>query len=525
MNSSDKDANQTDSSPLESDSSIASTKRIAGFTGWNLVGMCAPMLVAFFSIPFFVKGLGTERFGALTLVWMLVGYFSILDMGMGRAMTKLTAEYLGTNRRHLMANVFWTAIIAMGLFGIAGAILIACSSAYLTNHILNIAPALQNEIHASFLVASAAIPFTVAVTGLIGVLETHQYFRLINIVRIPIGIATYTAPLLVIPFSNSLVPVVSVLISIRILELAIYFAFCLIRIPVLRERIVWDASMIKPLFTFGGWMTASNIALPLMIQIDRMIIGAVQSLADVAYYANPSEIVIKLLILPRSWVSAIFPPMTMLLARQSAEADALFARSVKMLLIVMFPVALAICAIAPEFLTVWLNPEFSKAGAHIMQILTAGIFIYSLSYLAFSLLQSAGRPDLSAKWHIFELPVFLLFAWGATRQWGITGMAWTWAIRGTIDAVVLFALSLRYVPTCKSAIFRCGTMTIISTGLMLVASFPSGLLTRLTIMLFSLVSFTAVAWFWLLQSTERDWATRFILRWRPTRVQHKQQHQ
>ena len=61
---------------------------------WNLIGQGAPLFVALFAIPLLIKGLGTERFGVLVLAWMVVGYFTLFDLGIGRATTKYTSEYL-----------------------------------------------------------------------------------------------------------------------------------------------------------------------------------------------------------------------------------------------------------------------------------------------------------------------------------------------------------------------------------------------------------------------------------------------
>ena len=61
-------------------------------TIFNLAGNIAPLLVGVASIPFLIKGMGTDRFGVLTIAWMLIGYFSLFDMGLGRALTQLVAE-------------------------------------------------------------------------------------------------------------------------------------------------------------------------------------------------------------------------------------------------------------------------------------------------------------------------------------------------------------------------------------------------------------------------------------------------
>ena len=65
---------------------------------WNLLGTVAPLLVAVPAVPRLINGMGTDRFGVLTLAWVVIGYFSLFDFGFGRALTKLVAEKLGAGR-------------------------------------------------------------------------------------------------------------------------------------------------------------------------------------------------------------------------------------------------------------------------------------------------------------------------------------------------------------------------------------------------------------------------------------------
>jgi len=72
--------------------------RIARNTVWNFSGIVAPLLVAVFTVPLLIVGMGKERFGLLSIIWMGVGYLSLFDMGLGRALTRLIAERLGKNQ-------------------------------------------------------------------------------------------------------------------------------------------------------------------------------------------------------------------------------------------------------------------------------------------------------------------------------------------------------------------------------------------------------------------------------------------
>ena len=51
---------------------------------WSLAGTGLPLIVAAASIPSLIAALGTTRFGVLSLAWIVVGYFSLFDLGLGR---------------------------------------------------------------------------------------------------------------------------------------------------------------------------------------------------------------------------------------------------------------------------------------------------------------------------------------------------------------------------------------------------------------------------------------------------------
>src|ERR1700723_226818 len=115
---------------------LTSGHRLARNTVWNLVGTGAPMVVAFFCIPLLIKGLGTDRFGVLTLVWALIGYATLFDLGLGRALTQLVATKLGSGEDHEVPALVWTSLLMMLLLGVIGALVITLLAPWLVNHAL-----------------------------------------------------------------------------------------------------------------------------------------------------------------------------------------------------------------------------------------------------------------------------------------------------------------------------------------------------------------------------------------------------
>src|SRR6266851_5762671 len=117
---------------------LTSGRLLARNTVWNLLGSGAPMLVAVFCIPILIRGLGKERFGVLALAWALVGYASLFDLGLGRALTQLVARKLGAGEEREVPTLVWTSLLLMTLLGVAGAVVVVAVSPWLVHDVLKI---------------------------------------------------------------------------------------------------------------------------------------------------------------------------------------------------------------------------------------------------------------------------------------------------------------------------------------------------------------------------------------------------
>jgi hypothetical protein len=107
---------------------LTNSRLLARNVGLNALGWLLPMLLALGAIPVLVRTLGTDRFGVLSLVWTLVGYFSLFDLGLGRAVTQLVAERLGREQREDLPGLVWTAtwlLVPLGIVGGAAVALLA----------------------------------------------------------------------------------------------------------------------------------------------------------------------------------------------------------------------------------------------------------------------------------------------------------------------------------------------------------------------------------------------------------------
>ena len=344
---------------------LISGRLLARNAVWNLLGYGAPMAVAVVCIPILIRGLGKERFGVLTLAWALIGYASLFDLGLGRALTQLVARKLGAGEEREIPSLAWTSLLLMLLLGFVGTASILLISPWLAGRGLNVPAALQTETLQSFRLLGLSIPFVITTAGLRGLLEAHQRFGLATSLRIPMGVFTFAGPLLVLPFSKSVVPVVGTLVAGRIAAWAAHLLICLRVLPELGRSIAWERSAVGPLLRFGGWMTVTNVVSPLMLTLDRFLIGALVSMTAVAYYATPYEVVTKLWLIPGALVGVMFPAFSTSSAQDRNRTAVLFRQSVKCILLVLFPMALLLIVLAQDGLRVWLGAEFAANSVRV----------------------------------------------------------------------------------------------------------------------------------------------------------------
>jgi O-antigen/teichoic acid export membrane protein len=512
----------TDSSRLVtcSETSASLDKRISSSallrsTIWNLGGIILPAIVAVFSIPFLTRGLGTDQFGILTLVSVVIGNLNIFDFGLGRALTKLVAEYFGSDKDLTIPPLFWTSFLLTLLLGIVAGFGLAAFSPWLVTRVLKIPPSIQADTLTTFRLLAFTMPAIVSTIALRGFLEGCHRFDLLNLVRVPVNVSSYLGPLLVLPFSHRIVPITVVLLISRWLGWMAHLSMCFLAAPdVWRARSVQGAPL-RAMFGLGSWMTVTNLIAPVLVVLDRFIIGAIVSVAAVAYFATPFEVVTRLLIVPGAVVGVLFPAFSASLVQSPQRTAALFERSQKYLLLVLFPAVLLLVGFGREGLRLWLGQAFVDNSTRVLQLLSIGVFFNGMAFVSTGQVEGAGRPDISARFHILELPLYLITLWVLLHRYGIVGASLAWLLRTGIDSFLLLWAAGHVLPANRGPARRLAFLMLAAGGLLIVLVFLPSLWLRFSYVAVVTTAFSSLAWSHLLDSRERS----FVYKWHRLRPQ------
>lgn len=410
---------------------------------WNLLGSAAPMLVGLAAIPYIYKHIGIERIGVLTIIWALIGYFSIFDFGLGRAITQRIASLAShqTDRQKktiATTGVFLTLLIGMvgGLIGFAAIELVGVSW-------VNSAPHLDQEIRYSFLLACLAIPATTATAGLRGILEGEQRFKAINLLKLILGLSNFLGPMASIAlFGPRLDYTVGSLVVTRYIILFAHHFSARHVIGKSADNLSREES--RQLFQFGGWMTLSNIISPLMVVADRFLIANILGAAVVAYYTIPAEFMLRLLVLPAAITTTLFPVFSKDLSeKKHAKSFALYTKSMKIIFLMMGAVTACIFIGAEFGLGMWLGPEFAEKSSAVASVLAVGILFNSMAQIPHAYIQASGDARSTALIHLFESALYIPALFLLMQLHGILGAALAWMLRALLDLVLLHARAMR----------------------------------------------------------------------------------
>jgi O-antigen/teichoic acid export membrane protein len=206
----------------------------------------------------------------------------------------------------------------------------------------------------------------------------------------------------------------------------------------------------------------------------------------------------------------MFPAFSASFVQDRNRTALLYSRSVKYLFLVLFPVVLLTVAFAQNGLTLWLGAEFARQSTRVLQWLAVGVFMNCLAQVPFALVQGVGRPDLTAKLHLIELPFYLLGMWWLIRAYGIEGAAIAWTLRIGLDACIQFGIARRFFPGNISWTHR--TALVLGIALLAFASAASmqDLVLKGFFLPMSILGFGLASWFLILSPEERTLVQRYL---------------
>jgi O-antigen/teichoic acid export membrane protein len=403
----------------------------------NLLSPMTRIVVALVTVPIYLHHIGDARYGVMSIVWVLLGLFGFLDLGLSRAVTNALAKLRDAPQAHRARVLLTTFGLNLGI-GLIGGVVLYVFGGLLLKHFVSMPDEISAEVSRALPWIACLLPLTLISAAGAGALESRELFLLVNSLQIVTMTLAQVAPVVAAVFvSPSLTVVIPTAAVAQALgALAILAVAHRLEGPFSLRAVGWGEA--RKLLGYGGWMFATNVLYPALASADQFIIGSVMGVASVAHYAVPMSLVQRSAAIPVAFGRTLFPRMS------SLSGDAAHALGTRALSIMAYGFA-AICApaiiLSSTFFRYWIGADFAAVAAPVAQVLFPGMWMGALSLVGFTLLQSQGRADVTGKLNIIEFLPFVGILWSLTVTFGIVGAAAAWSLRCTVDASVMLWLS------------------------------------------------------------------------------------
>ena len=403
-----------------------------------------PFLIAVITVPLIIKGMGIDRFSILALLWIIIGYSNLFDFGLGRALTQLISKNIALKKTEDISSLIWTALIIVFTLGVIASLFLCLLSPFIIHNIIKLPDEYYDETIKSLYLLAATLPLFLVFINIRGVLEAYQKFNIVTLLRIPVVLFNYIGPLFILPFSNNIFHIVILLVFGRVVTFAFYILACYKFVDGFSMQIRFDKKHLKPLFSFGGWITVSNIVGPLTCYMDRFFIANIIAAIVVAYYTVPYDVITRMTIIPIAILGVMFPAFSSEYQTNIKRTKRMYFKTMLYTSVITIVPVIILVIFAKWGLGIWISPEFAENSFAITQLIAIGAFVEVLNQSPLSLIQGTGRADITGKIILFVLPVYLILLLWFIDRYGLIGAAMAWLSRACLDFIILhfFAIKL-----------------------------------------------------------------------------------
>ncbi len=409
--------------------------RLAKNSVFTLLTQVVIAVIAIAALPYIVRGLGFDGYGILSFAIVIFTTLTIIDMGVGRTSTKFIAERVEKGDYDGIRSVFWTSFYFQFITGaMVGLFIFLFSSGIF--RVMKVPDANSGDLNVVLIFLCASAPVIMCLSTVRGALEAAQRFDVTNTLKMVVNLSTYLVPLLFLRLQMSVMDIVGALFFVRLLCLALFLGMCYRVYPFLGSYPRNAKATLRSIVRFSSWIAISNIIIPIFSQLDKYFIVGSGSFQRLSFYAIPFEVINGIWIIPSSVAAVAYPAFCHYRENDLVSNDLLYYSS-KYIIVLLLPLIVFLFMFSEEILLLWQGAEVARNSSGVLRILLLGVLINSISWVPGNMLTGQGRPDIVAKIHAAQIPLYIVLTYFLIRKYSIEGAAVAFTLRVSIETLLI----------------------------------------------------------------------------------------
>lgn len=344
----------------------------------NYVAVILNTLLALIFTPIIIKNIGQGEYGVYGIVVSVIGYFSVLDFGLGNALVRYISKSKALNANEEEKNInslFFFFYLIIGMVTALAGVIIYFKFENIFIKSLSIDQILIAKKMLIILLINTILTFPMSIFGSYLIASERFIFpKLINIFRIMLyPLIMY--PLLKLGYKS--VTMVLVLSGLNIVSLVFNMYYCIIK---LKMKMILNFKKInffmsKEIFTYSFFVFLNLLVDSIFNNTDQVILGAVCGATYVAIYNIANQIKIVYCDISTAISGVFLPKITKLIARGNNEKEVsnIFIQVSRLQIYLLLLILSGFYIFGETFIRLWVGPEYKDAYYIVLWLIGFGI--------------------------------------------------------------------------------------------------------------------------------------------------------
>jgi len=421
----------------------------------SAMGYIVPILVNFITTPLLLRMLGEAAYGLQSLVAVVIGYLTFMDMGLDLPMIKLLAADRARQDAEAESHLLSTTLqlyAGIGLVGMSGIMLLA---GWFARSVFQVPADLVDQAVTVFRLAGIGFLGSVGLSWGRAVAMGLQRFDLTYSVSVVLKSAGTLIGLGVVYAGYGVVGYVLTRMIFTSLSGPIYFLLTRRLLHDFRFRWGIHRVTLQRVGGYLGYGTFIRVIGSLVSRLDQTLIGIWVSVAAAGIYAIPFLMVNSLSYMLAYMLGFIFPMASEL--QSLGQIDRLrdiFTRASQFITALAGLIFIPLFILGDLFLTVW-TPSIAIQAAVVFRLLTLAGYIGILTVsLANGVMVGLGKMRQFTIYTTIRAAVLALFCFIFIRALGVVGAGWALLLTCSVDIVYFGIVLRRYLQIAPWQLFQ-----------------------------------------------------------------------
>lgn len=249
------------------------------------------ILVGIIYTPFLIRMLGQSEYGLYSIVYSVMSYLTIMDMGFGNAIIIYTARYINQGnqeKQNKLHGMFFWIFCVIGVVATVIGILLYFNVDTMFGNSMTSSELDEARTMMLILIFNLAITFPMSIFG--NIVVAHEKFLVSKIIKI---LQIILQPLLMIPLlfmGYKAIAMVVVLTITNILCLVLNMVVCIKKLKVRLNFKGFDPILLKEIFAYSFYIFLNQIIDKANFSLNQFIVGAISGTAATAVYSVANQL-------------------------------------------------------------------------------------------------------------------------------------------------------------------------------------------------------------------------------------------